>query len=131
MKKIWVILLVGILGCTASTEPNAASETEQGKYQVLSIGDFKAKLSSIGDEVQLLDVRTADECSGGVIEKSVNIDYFSSDFQEELAKLDKTRPLLLYCRSGNRSGKAGKIATNLGFEEIYDLEGGYNAWSAQ
>ena len=60
-----------------------------------------------------------------------NIDYYNSTFKEELDKLDKTKPLLLYCRSGNRSGKAGKIATNLGFKEIYDLEGGYSAWSAQ
>jgi rhodanese-related sulfurtransferase len=43
-------------------------------------------------------------------------------------KLDASKPVYLYCRSGNRSGKAAKILVTLGFNEIYDLRGGYTSW---
>jgi len=133
MKQIWILLLVGLIGCTASTQPSTtpseSEETQNTKYEVLNIADFKAKLASEQD-AQLVDVRTTDECAGGIIENATNLDYFNDSFKDELAKLDKTKPLMLYCRSGNRSGKASKIAAALGFQEIYDLEGGYNAWSS-
>lgn len=131
MKNIFIVLLISAFGCTASTQPNTTSEEGQkAKYEVLSIADFKAKLAANND-IQLLDVRTSDECAGGIIEGANTLDYFNESFKDELAKLDKTEPLMLYCRSGNRSGKASKIAIDLGFQEIYDLEGGYNAWSNQ
>ena len=36
----------------------------------------------------------------------------------------------MYCRSGNRSGKAAKLMKELGFAEVYNLEGGFGAWSS-
>jgi len=134
MKQIWILLVMGLIGCTASTQPSTATseETESQKniHEVLSVADFKSKLTS-EQEIQLVDVRTANECASGIIENARNLDFYDSSFKEELAKLDKTKPLMLYCRSGGRSGKASEIAVGLGFQEIYDLEGGYTAWSAQ
>ncbi|GAA5094418.1 rhodanese-like domain-containing protein [Wohlfahrtiimonas larvae] len=80
------------------------------------------------DTVQLIDVRTADEFNAGTIGKAQNIDYLSEDFKDKLASLDKDEPVYVFCRSGNRSEKARHIMLDLGFKEVYDLQGGYNAW---
>ena len=53
------------------------------------------------------------------------------DFREKIQELDRDKPVYLYCRSGNRSGKASKIMDELGFKEIVDLKGGYKAWSKE
>jgi rhodanese-related sulfurtransferase len=43
-------------------------------------------------------------------------------------KLNPSKPVYLYCRSGNRSGKAANLLAKMGFTEIYDLKGGYMSW---
>ena len=76
----------------------------------------------------LVDVRTHDEYNSGYIENSLNIDYLSNDFSENLEKLDKNIPIVLYCRSGKRSSKSANKLSELGFKEIYNLEGGILEW---
>ena len=80
------------------------------------------------ENIQLIDVRAPEEYSEGHIENSQNIDYYSSTFDEDIRVLDKTKPVYLYCKSGNRSGKSSIIFLNAGFEKVYDLEGGITEW---
>ncbi|MDT7827477.1 rhodanese-like domain-containing protein [Pricia sp. S334] len=83
-----------------------------------------------GKKVQLVDVRTSGEFHGGHIKKAVNIDVMDAmNFQKAFEKLDKDKPVYLYCRSGARSRKAAKRLVGMGFSEIYDLKGGYMRWS--
>ena len=79
----------------------------------------------------LLDVRTKDEFNSGHIENSLNIDYFSDEFSINVDKLDKNIPIILYCRSGRRSGLSANKIKKLGFKEIYNLEGGVLEWIEQ
>lgn len=79
----------------------------------------------------LLDVRTNDEFNSGHIENSLNIDYFSDEFYINVDKLDKNIPIILYCRSGRRSGLSANKIKKLGFKEIYNLEGGVLEWIEQ
>ena len=79
----------------------------------------------------LLDVRTKDEFNSGYIENSLNIDYFSDEFSINVDKLDKNIPIILYCRSGRRSGLSANKIKKLGFKEIYNLEGGVLEWIEQ
>lgn len=79
------------------------------------------------NDVVLIDVRTKEEFNNGHINKAINIDYYSKDFKEKLSKLDKKKSYVLYCRSGNRSGKSALIMEQLGFKTIYDM-GGINKW---
>ena len=79
----------------------------------------------------LLDVRTSEEYSEGHIEGSTLIDYNSSSFDSKLSELDKDESYLLYCRSGNRSGKAVHKMIGLGFTDVTNMVGGYNAWSSK
>ena len=75
--------------------------------------------------VQVVDVRTPNEFNSGHFEQAVNLDFYDPDFSKQLDSLDKSRPVYLYCRSGNRSAKAAMMLVEKGFKEIYDLKGGY------
>ena len=77
----------------------------------------------------VIDVRSKSELVEGYIEGSEMIDIFSPDFMDRISRLDKSKTYLLYCRSGNRSGSACGIMSNLGFSNLYNLEGGIMAWN--
>jgi len=110
------------------TKSKNSNQTETGKVvnQVVSANTFKAKLTE--DGVQIVDVRTPNEYAQGNINGSTNIDYFGDDFQSKLSALDKSKPVLVYCAVGGRSGKAAKVMKKMGFMVVYDLKGGYNNW---
>lgn len=77
---------------------------------------------------QLIDVRTPREFSNGSISGAKNIDYNGDSFEKQMKKLDKNKPVLVYCAAGGRSENAAELLKEWGFKEVYDLEGGYNAW---
>ena len=76
----------------------------------------------------LLDVRTQGEINKGAIEGYVHLDFFADNFDAELDKLDKSKPVYVYCASGGRSHEAMEMMQKKGFSEVYNLDGGYNAW---
>lgn len=78
---------------------------------------------------QLIDVRTASEVASGVIPGAINIDFRSANFETELQKLNRNQPYLIYCAKGSRSAQAVEKMTMLGFTNLTDLDGGYDAWS--
>ena len=80
--------------------------------------------------VQLVDVRTPDEYRSGHIDGAVNINYYDADFAQQITRLDKEKPLMVYCAVGGRSGKAAAKLTEMGFKNVTDLIGGMNAWKA-
>ena len=79
----------------------------------------------------ILDVRTPEEFTEEHIENATNLDFYSETFRNELNQLDKNKTYLVYCRSGNRSGKALNIMTELNFGEVYDVLGGIIAWNVE
>ncbi len=80
------------------------------------------------DDVQIVDVRTPEEYKDGFITKSQNIDFHSPTFDEDISKLDKSKPVILYCKSGGRSAKCSEKLKEAGFVKIYDLKGGITQW---
>ena len=80
----------------------------------------------------ILDVRTEDEFSEGVIPGAFNIDiYKGQGFIYALEELDKSKNYYVYCRSGGRSGQACSIMSQLGFENTYNLLGGIMNWEGE
>lgn len=79
-------------------------------------------------KVTVLDVRTVDEFKGGHIDGALNHDFTEDSFRSEIQQLDKTQPYLVHCASGARSGRSLKIFKELGFEQVYHLDGGIKAW---
>lgn len=100
---------------------------QDSRIKVLPVETYKEAINS-GKE-QLVDVRTPKEFKAGHIKKSKNIDFFDPSFETQFEKLDKQKPLYIYCRSGNRSRKAANKLVAMGFTEIYDLKGGYLNWN--
>ncbi|RDB06784.1 rhodanese-like domain-containing protein [Runella aurantiaca] len=74
-------------------------------------------------KAQLLDVRTPNEWNAGKIESSKCVNFMDADFKQQVEKLDKSKPVFVYCAAGGRSAKASKILKEAGFKEIYNLQG--------
>jgi rhodanese-related sulfurtransferase len=113
---VFIVLLV-----TACAQGNSQS-------QVLGIEDYQKKLTALADK-QVIDVRTQDEYNNGHLTDAVLIDFYKKDFKSNLSKLDKNKPVFVYCAAGGRSGSASEVLEELGFKQIYDLKGGMNAWT--
>ncbi|GAA4277699.1 rhodanese-like domain-containing protein [Aquimarina mytili] len=79
-------------------------------------------------KVQLIDVRTPKEYAEGHIEGAVNIDFRDENFEALIAKVDKSKPVAVYCGRGGRSGKCSAFMKKAGFTKIYDLDGGITEW---
>ena len=91
--------------------------------------DFAQKINSTF-QPQILDVRTPKEFSDQHLENAVNINWNGDDFDKKVAELDKSKPVFVYCLSGGRSSKASGKLAELGFKEIYEMEGGIVKWNA-
>lgn len=97
----------------------------------LSQEEWSEQLES-DENAFILDVRTPEEVEEGYIPNATNIDiYLGQDFVTELEKLDKTKNYFVYCRSGQRSGQACAIMNKLGFENAFNLEGGFMNWEGE
>lgn len=96
--------------------------------QQMSPSEYRTQYLQAGVPHLLLDVRTPMEFSGGHIPGAVNIAL--QELPQRLAELPQGKPVIIYCRSGNRSRQAQQYLSRLGFTDIYDL-GGIIAWQAQ
>lgn len=84
------------------------------------------------DEYIVIDVRTPEEIAEGkIIDRADEIDFYDEDFRDQIAELDRDQKYLLYCRSGNRSGKTLQLMQELGFENAQHLDGGITAWRSE
>lgn len=126
----FIFLIIGFLFFTSCSDAQIKNGGAKGQSatinEVLTAEEFKAKLND--STVQLIDVRTTPEIKGGKIDHSVQIDFNGADFTSELDKLDKSKPVMVYCASGRRSANTAEKLQSLGFSEVYDLEGGFNGW---
>ena len=82
---------------------------------------FSSLLSS--NEIIVIDVRSVEEVKTGIIQDAIHIEWTQID--KEITKIDLTKdqPIYLYCRSGNRSGKAAVILEKIGFTNVINAGG--------
>ena len=120
-KKLFFLSTISILLLFSSCQGQTGT-------QKLTVENFETKLKSVSEKT-VLDVRTQDEYNNGHLANATLVDYYQDDFKSKIAKLDKNKPVFVYCAAGGRSNSALKILTELGFKEIYDLKGGFNAWA--
>ena len=130
MNKLFLFLLV-MANLAACQEPVNNEKNDSGTItELLEPKEFLAKFKATKD-AQLLDVRTPEEVAEGALEAAQNINFYDSDFKDKLSKLDKNKPVFVYCRSGGRSGKCAQMCKDMGFKEIYDMKGGWQNYSSQ
>lgn len=92
-----------------------------------NVDTFKVTMQN---EYVIVDVRTPEEFANGALPEAINISVTSLDFPFEINKLDKEKPVMIYCKAGSRSARAAVAMKALGFDTIYELGGGYTAWLA-
>ena len=96
----------------------------------LSAREFKSMLDQRRShpDLVILDIRTPGEFAAGHIAGAINVDYYGRDFVDRLKTLDRNKEYLIYCRSGNRTGKSLPIFADLGFDRIWHLDRGLIGW---
>lgn len=88
----------------------------------ISTEEFKEKLEK--DRGVVIDVRTKEEFEAGHLKLTDDQkDFLSGDFEDNVKFLDKSKTYYLYCRSGNRSGKAAQLLAEQGFKKVYNVGG--------
>ena len=98
------------------------------KVEVLKKLQYQAL---IAEGYTILDVRTPEEFEEGHIQGAQNINVKDDTFMIAIQKLSPSDTLLVYCRSGRRSLYAAQVMVSLGFQKIYDLEGGFLNWKKE
>ena len=113
-----LFLLIPLAACSQK------AEVKQTTVDQLSQVDYLQD-----DNIIVLDVRTAQEVNEGRIAGSQHADVLRTDeFTMNVAKLDKDKTYYVICRSGGRSSKAAGMMKDMGFKNIYNVQGGMTAW---
>ncbi len=123
--KIRIVLLV-LLGSLALINCKEGNAQEIKTVELISVADMEEALKV--DDVQLIDVRTVREFSKGHLENAKNIVYQGANWDEQVASLDKDKPVYVYCAKGGRSAKCAALLEEAGFKKVFDLEGGITQW---
>ena len=117
-----VLLVVGVVFLV--TRPAAPA----GPTGVVDVGnaDFQ---KAIAAGAQLIDVRTAEEYAAGHIPGAINIPI--DVLPQQLANIDKTKPVAVYCATGARSLNAKQFLAAQGYVNVANLQRGIAAWDGQ
>lgn len=120
MKRVFLLFVLFVMatGCSGQTSST-----------LLPPKAFAQKFETTPNG-QLIDVRTPDEFSKGHLDGAANIAWNGDAFEASVARLDKSKPVFVYCLAGGRSAKAAKKLADMGFTEVYDMAGGYMKWQA-
>lgn len=120
MKKFFFVVLIIL----SIADVSYAQQTKN-----VDVKEFKMLMDKAANKI-ILDVRTDSEVAQGGLPNAVQIDYNGSNFDSQIDKLDKNKPVFVYCAVGGRSGKTAAILAKKGFKNVYNLAGGINAWRA-
>lgn len=139
IRFVALFLLMGLFafGCqsqnkeqNSSSSPTETAPLVEAKITDVPLSGFQDLIAR--DGMQILDVRTDPEVAEGIVASARHLNIHGPDFREKAAKmLDKTSPVVVYCRSGGRSAKASAVLQELGFKEIYNYTGGMSEWKAK
>jgi phage shock protein E len=124
MKKAVALAVAAIVSVALLAGCSSSNEVTKKVDPV----EFSEVIAQPG--VIILDVRTPEEFNAGHIANAININIADSDFSSEVSKLDKNATVAVYCRSANRSAVATNEMAELGFTDMYDMQGGIIDWEA-
>jgi len=126
--KLNKILLLSVLLSLASILSGEGKKVSWPAAFV-DIGILQAEKLLKSGNVILLDVRTDREVKAGHIKGAQQINYNSREFEALIKKLDRSQNYIVYCAVGGRSRRAVDLMEKLKFISVYNLKGGYGAWS--
>ncbi len=117
----WLLVALAVPGLVLFLRARASAEGALSPSEAATWIKEKKNL-------QLVDVRTPGEYAEGHLAGAKLIPV--QEIDKRLSEIDKSKPVLLYCRSGHRSGNALKILQDHGYAQAKHLEGGIKAWQA-
>ncbi len=140
MKKskfiiIGIILMLVMSSCTPNNKENidnienipAVENIFEEKEVKVTIDEAKDIITE-DSELFILDTRTQEEYDAGHIENAILIPYDQLEMNLDELKGFEDKPILVYCRTGNRSSQAVKTLIDNGFNKIYHMNQGYSKW---
>jgi rhodanese-related sulfurtransferase len=126
-EKTWRAALLAVAlasGSALAKEPAARGNAVAGIAPGIVDGEAARKLVAKG--VKVLDVRTAEEFAAGHVPGAINIPY--DEMEKRYAEIGPpSTPVLVYCKSGRRSGIAAKVLHEKGYSTLFDLQS-YDRW---
>jgi len=130
-----ILVFTSVAGCTQSEPDTVIPVKSETPTQITEDVTPEEAFSLIEDNLNnpnfvIIDVRTPQEFAEERIEGAINLDFYADTFEDELNKLDKTKTYVIYCRSGGRSGNALTLMQELGFNEVYNVQGGIINWKS-
>ncbi|MGI9666921.1 MAG: rhodanese-like domain-containing protein [Acidimicrobiia bacterium] len=125
--RLAMLLMAAVAAATALA--GCGGSDSAAMLETVPSEEAAAYLNGNPDAV-VLDIRTPEEFSEGIIEGAVNIDFYEADFATQLDQLDKDASYVVYCRSGNRSGQSMNTFEDLGFTQVTEIDGGIVDWYA-
>lgn len=122
-KCLLIFLVILLLNC------NNEKKNEQIIRNITPAeADSLIRVNENNPNFVIIDVCTPEEYSEEHLKDAVNLNFCSSDFIDNLKKLDKNKTYLVYCGIGKRSQKSVDIMKELGFKRVYNLLGGITHW---
>lgn len=115
MRRTLLTLLFILSGCASAPSALIATVSPLEAHELVAAA-------------VVLDIRTPDEFAEGHLEGAINLDFYAADFADQIGALDRDARYVVYCRSDNRSGQAMDLFRELGFAEVYEIDGGVGAW---
>lgn len=125
VSSLSALLVFAFMACSQAQQGTPAT----GTYKTIPAKELQT-LQATSATLTIIDVRTPGEVAQGKIKGARNINVNASDFSAQLEKLDKSKPVAVYCVAGVRSARAMDLMKRAGFTTIYNLEGGIKAWGA-
>lgn len=121
MRNVFILILLfaGFLQAQQPANPDGPVELDAKAFRERSASEANAVI---------LDIRTPEEVSEGIVPGAKVIDFHASDFAAKIGKLDKNKTYFVYCKAGGRSSRTVDLMKSSGFKHVHELEGGYQAW---
>lgn len=115
MKLILVTIVAALFSC---------SQPQQDGTTAKRLTPTEYKQQATTQQGVVIDVRTQEEFASGHLQGAEHADLLNGDFAKSIESLDKDKTYYLYCKTGNRSGKAAKLMQDAGFKNVFNI-GGY------
>ncbi len=133
-KYFSLFILLAIFSCSNNATQSEGSNEHAAalpKAAVQQMDQESFKIANKKSGVFVLDVRTPSEIADGKIRGAIEVDFKGGGFKDKIDKLPRDKKYIVYCKSGGRSSKTANMMVEMGFQEVFNLEGGFDAYTEE